>query len=68
MNELRKAAEEEKTSIINKAHNDAKEILSKAEEEKARIEIEIEKLKGLSSELKARIISIVESYKRLVEE
>lgn len=68
MNELRKASEEEKISIINKAHNDAREILSKAEEEKAKIEIEIEKLKALSSELKARILSIIESYRRFIEE
>ncbi|MGB9683029.1 MAG: DivIVA domain-containing protein [bacterium] len=68
MNELRRAAEEEKISIINKAHNDAKEILSRAEEEKAKIEIEIERLKTLSSELKAKIISIIDSYRRLIEE
>jgi len=67
IDELRRAAEEEKASIINKAHNDAREILSKAEEEKAKIEIEIERLKALSLEIKAKILSMVDSYKRLLE-
>jgi len=68
MNELRKTAEEERRTIISSAQNSAREIIRNAEEEKAKIEIEIERLKGHYSEFKAKFISILESYRRLLEE
>jgi cell division initiation protein len=68
MNELRRTAEEERKSIISSAQNSAREIVRKAEEEKAKIEIEIERLKNLYSEFKAKFISILESYRRILEE
>ncbi len=68
MNELRRTAEEERKSIINSAQNSAREIVRKAEEEKAKIEIEIERLKNLYNEFKAKFISILESYRRILEE
>lgn len=68
MNELRRATEEERKSIINEAQNSAREIVRKAEEEKAKIEIEIEKLKSLYNEFKAKFIAILESYKKMLEE
>ncbi len=68
MNELRRATEEERKSIINEAQNSAREIVRKAEEEKAKIEIEIEKLKSLYNEFKARFMGILESYRKMLEE
>lgn len=68
MNELRRATEEERKSIINEAQNSAREIVRKAEEEKAKIEIEIEKLKSLYNEFKAKFIATLESYKKMLEE
>lgn len=68
MNELRKTAEEERKTIISSAQSSAREIIRNAEEEKAKIEIEIERLKSLYSEFKAKFMSILESYRRLLEE
>ncbi|MGC8970582.1 MAG: DivIVA domain-containing protein [bacterium] len=68
MNELRKTAEEERRIIISSAQNSAREIIRNAEEEKAKIEIEIERLKSLYSEFRAKFISILEAYRRLLEE
>lgn len=68
MNELKRVTEEERKSIINEAQNSAREIVRRAEEEKAKIEIEIEKLKGLYNEFKAKFIGILEAYRRVLEE
>lgn len=68
MNELRKTTEEERRSIINSAQNSAREIIRKAEEEKAQIEMEIEKLKSMYNEFRAKFISMLESYRKLLEE
>jgi len=68
MNELRRSTEEERKSIISEAQNSAREIIRKAEEEKARVETEIEKLKALYSEFKAKFAGLLESYRRILEE
>ncbi len=68
MNELRKTTEEERRSIINSAQNSAREIIRKAEEEKAQIEMEIEKLKAVYKEFKAKFVNMLESYRKLLEE
>lgn len=68
MNELRKTTEEERKSIISSAQNSAREIVRKAEEEKAKIEMEIERLKNMYSEFKAKFIGILESYRKMLEE
>lgn len=68
MNELKRVTEEERKSIINEAQNSAREIVRRAEEEKTKIEIEIEKLKGLYNEFKAKFIGILEAYRRVLEE
>lgn len=68
INELKKTTEEERKSIISSAQNSAREIIRKAEEEKAKIEMEIERLKNIYNEFKAKFIGILESYRRMLEE
>ncbi|MBC7321341.1 DivIVA domain-containing protein [bacterium] len=68
INELKKTTEEERKSIISSAQNSAREIIRKAEEEKAKIEMETERLKNIYNEFKAKFIGILESYRRMLEE